>query len=334
MEPDDDRTEILKMSTGYWVSKALYCAAKFHWADHIHAGKTSVDEIAAASQTVPELTHRILRALASLGVFEETEHGHFQLTPKADYLRSDHPESVRDFTHMVGWDLFEAWFHLDATVQGDAPAIFKAFGENYFREIGDNPEKVRLFDGAMKCIHGIETPFVLEHFDFSSHKVIMDVGGGNGSNLHGFLERYPESRGILFDLPPVVEGARQTLPDDGTTSRIEFQPGDFFVGIPGEADAILMRHIIHDWDDERSTMILNHAQRALTPGGTIYLLEKVIAPGNEPGFEKLLDLNMMVIGGKERTASEYEHLAAAADLKVTAMEILPGPVDVIALQPA
>lgn len=333
MNPADDRTHLLQLSTGYWISKALSCAAKFRWADHIHAGKTSVEEIAEASRTVPEMTHRILRALASVGVFEETEPGRFQLTPKAEYLRSDHPESVRDFAHMVGWDLFEAWVHLDATVEGDAPAIFKAFGENYFREIGGDPEKVRLFDGAMQAIHGPETPFLLAHHDFSSHRTFMDVGGGNGGNLHGFLRHHPEARGILFDLPAVVEGARNTLPDDEVTARIDFSPGDFFVGVPGEADAILMRHIIHDWDDERSTMILNHAKRALEPGGTIYLLEKIIAPGNDPGFEKLLDLNMMVIGGKERTASEYEHLAAAADLQVTEMRVLPGPVDVIALQP-
>jgi hypothetical protein len=332
MEQEDDRTHMLQMATGYWVSKALYCAAKFRWADHIHAGNHSVNEIAAASQTVPELAHRILRALASVGIFEETESGKFDLTPKAEYLRGDHPQSIRDFAHMAGWDLFEAWVHLDATVQGDAPAIFKAFGENYFREIGNDPEKVRLFDGAMQAIHGGETAFILENYDFSAHRSFMDVGGGNGSNLYGFLQHYREARGILFDLPAVVSGAQATLSSDEVTSRIEFTPGDFFVAVPGQSDAILMRHIIHDWDDERSTMILNHAKKALQPDGKIYLIEKIIAPGNDPGFEKLLDLNMMVIGGKERTAGEYEHLAAAADLRVAEMKVLPGPVDVICME--
>ena len=332
MEDDNPREMLLQMASGYWVSKALHCAAKFAWADHIHGGKTAVGEIAAASGTVPELTHRVLRALASLGIFEETDPGHFGLTEAAERLRSDHPESVRDFVHMVGWDLFEAWGHLDDTLQGGPPGIFDAFGDNYFREISSDPEKVRVFDGAMQVIHGGETEFLLGQHDFSHHQVFMDVGGGNGSNLHGFLTKYQNAKGILFDLPPVVGGAQSTLPEDEARSRIEFRGGDFFQEVPGQADAIMLRHIVHDWNDDDSATILRNATAALAPGGMIYIIEKIIAPGNDPGFEKLLDLNMMVIGGKERTREQYQALAAAAGLKVAAIPVLPGPVDLICLE--
>jgi SAM-dependent methyltransferase len=326
---DPLRTEMFQVAVGYWLSKALFCAARAGVADELKAGPRPVGELATAARVDAENLYRVLRALASTGIFEETEPGVVGLTPRAEYLREDHPQSMKHFALMVGDDLFDVWCDLYHAVETGQSAVQKRFGRDFFSEIGKDLQKSRVFDRAMQEIHGGETDMMLEHFDFSGCSTVLDVGGGNGSTLRGILEAHPHLRGALFDLPQVVANARRLLEGSGLAGRVELHAGDFFEEIPGRADCIVLRHVLHDWDDERSATILGNARRALDERGSLLIVEKVITPGNEPGFVKLLDLNMMAIGGRERTEAQYRALLEKAGLRLERVLVTPGPIDVI-----
>jgi len=326
---DELRTEMFQVAVGYWLSKALFCAAKANVADQLEEGPRPVEDLASAAGVDSENLYRVLRALASIGIFEETEPGIMALTKKADYLRGDHPHSMKHFALMVGGDLFDVWCDLDHAVQTGRSAVEKRFGRDFFSEIGKDLQKSMVFDRAMQEIHGGETALMLAHYDFSKHSKLLDVGGGNGSTLAEILLAHGHLSGALFDLPQVVANARQLLANSPVLDRIEFQPGDFFEEVQGDADCIVLRHVLHDWDDEQSTTILENASKSLAKGGSLLIVEKVIRPGNEPSFVKLLDLNMMAIGGKERTELQYRTLLERAGIHLHWIHETPGPIDVI-----
>jgi len=192
--------------------------------------------------------------------------------------------------------------------------------------LAEHPERGRIFDAAMNSVHGRESGAVLEAYDLSAYRTIVDVGGGNGANLLEILRRYPSARGILFDLPAVVEGARPASSKNGLASRVEFAGGDFFEAVPEGADAYFLRHIVHDWDDVAATRILANCRAAMPPEGRVLVVENVIPPGNEASFGKWLDLMMLVIGGRERTEEEYRALFAGAGLRLC--RVIPTSADV------
>jgi len=326
---DELRDEMMQTAVGYWLSKALYCAARANVADGLRDGPKPVRELAASAGVDPENLRRLLRALASVGIFVETEPGVVALTPKAQYLRADHPASMKHFALMVGDTLFEAWADLFHTLESGQSAVEKRFGRDFFAEIAKDVQKSQLFDRAMQEIHGSETDLMLQHFDFSRFRTVLDVGGGNGSTLQRLLDAHPKLRGQLFDLPQVVDGARSLLAESGLGERVELLAGDFFQDVPGKADCVMMRHVLHDWDDEKAAAILRHSRAALEDGGSLLIVEKMIAPGNDPSFAKLLDLNMMAIGGKERDESQYRDLLEGAGLRLHAVHVLPGPTDIV-----
>lgn len=326
---DSLRNEMMQTAIGYWLSKALYCAAKAEVADQLAAGPRPVAELAASAGVQADNLHRVLRALASVGIFEEREPGTFALSDRAQYLRADHPESMRHFALMACDDLFEAWSDLYHTVQTGQSAVEKRFGRDFFAEIARDAHKSKLFDRAMTEIHGGETTLMLEVLDFGRFQTVLDVGGGNGSTLCGLLHAHADLRGQLFDLPHVVENARELVSGAGLEERVEFLAGDFFQRVDGSADCVVMRHVLHDWSDEESTTILRNSRQAMAAGGRLLIVEKVISPGNAPCFAKLLDLNMMAIGGKERTRDQYEALLEAAGLKLHELHFTPGPIDII-----
>ncbi|HEX5051174.1 MAG TPA: methyltransferase [Planctomycetota bacterium] len=326
---DEPRTEMMQTAIGYWLSKALFCAAKVGAADQLKDGPRHVDQIARTAGVHAESLHRILRALASVGIFEETEPFVFGLTEKAQYLRADHAQTMKHFALMVGDDLFEAWCDIYHAVETGGSAVHKRFGRDFFARIAKDLQKSHLFDRAMQEVHGGETALMLEHFDFSRFATVLDVGGGNGSTLCGILAAHPRLRGQIFDLPHVVENAREPIERAGLTGRVEIHGGDFFERVAGEADCIVMRHILHDWNDADCARILANCRTALAGGGSLLIVEKVITPGNDPSFAKLLDLNMMAIGGKERTETQYRELLRGAGMQLHAIHTTPGPIDVI-----
>jgi len=180
----------------------------------------------------------------------------------------------------------------------------------------------------MEEIHGGETQLMLGAFDFEPLTTVLDVGGGNGSTLSGILKAHPRLRRQLFELPHVAENAREQLQAAGLADRVEIHAGDFFEQVPGKADCIVLRHVLHDWSDADCARILKNVGRALTDTGSLLIVENVITPGNEPNFVKLLDVNMMAIGGKERTEAQYRALLATTDLHIHAIHTTPGPIDI------
>lgn len=298
-----------RMITGYWTSQAIYAAAKFGIADLLNDGPRSVEDLAAASSTDPGALYRLLRALASIDIFEETAPRTFSLTPLAEALKSDAEGSARALALMSGGEQFRAWADIAWSIQTGNTAFEKVFGQPLFEYLGKNPEQARIFDGAMTGIHGRETADVLEAYDFSGVRLLADIGGGNGLSLSAMLQHHPQMRGVLFDLPHVVEAARPHVEQAGVADRCDLVGGSFFEEVPPGADVYFLRHIIHDWDDEKSQIILRNCHAAMPADARLLVVESVIPPGNEPFAGKFLDLVMLLIpGGKERTREEYEAL--------------------------
>lgn len=307
-----------QMLCGFWVSQAIYVTAKLGVADLLQDRAATADELAAKTNTHPLSLYRLLRMLASVGVFVEDEQQQFRLTDVGQCLRSDVEGSQRAMAIMSCEEHFRAWCDLLYSVQTGKPAFDKVFGMPVFDWYSQHPEQAAIFDAAMVSVHGRETAAFLRAYDFSGIQTLADVGGGNGSVLIPTLQANPHLRGILFDLPGVISRATPNFEAAGLTERCQLISGSFFESIPVGADAYMMRHIIHDWNDEQCLTILKNVYRALPANGRLLVSESVIPPGNDPFFGKLLDLNMLVIpGGQERTAAEYEALFAKAGFRLT-----------------
>lgn len=324
----DDRLAVMQMATGYWISKMIYCAARLNLADLLADGPATTSVLAARSGCHEESLYRLLRALASLGVFREGRPREFELTPRAELLRSDHPRTVRDFAVMANDKLFEAWCDILHSVRTGEGAVQKRFGGDFFSAVlGQDPEAAATFDRAMEQIHGPEVQLMLEAYDWTRFGKIVDVGGGSGQTLLAILERHPAATGTLFDLPEVVARAKAT--DHPAAARCELVGGSFFDGVPGGGDCYYLRHILHDWNDADSSRILRACRAAMSDSATLVIVEKAIPAGNEPEFAKLLDMNMLAIGGKERTLAQYTELLEGAGLRLSNHHVTPGPIDLI-----
>ncbi len=319
-----------RMISGYWISQAIYAAAKFGIADLLVTGPRGIQDLAADTATHPEALYRLLRALASVGVFVEVEPRRFALTPLAEPLRSDVPGSKRALALMMGSEQFRAWSEIEHSVRTGEKAFDRVYGEPIFDYLGKHPEQAAIFDAAMVGIHGRETDDVLDAYDFSDIKLLADIGGGNGSQLTRILNRHQRMQGMLFDLPHVVARAKQPIEAAGLTGRCRLESGDFFKAVPAGADAYLMRHIIHDWNDDQCRTILRNIHTVLPEHGKLLVIESVIPPGNDPFGGKLLDLVMLLIpGGKERTAEEYTELFASAGFSLSRIVPTAGEISVI-----
>jgi hypothetical protein len=322
--------QLAEMITGYWVSQMVHVAAKLGLADLLAGGPKTADELATATGTHARSLYRLLRALASVGVFSEGDDRRFSQTPLSECLRRDVPGSQWAMAVMMGDEHYHAWGDLLESVRTGQTAFDRLYGQPIFEYLGEHPEQAKVFDAAMTSIHGRETQAMLDAYDLSGVNVLADVGGGNGSNLIGILGRYPEIRGVLFDLPHVVERAVANLERAGLSGRCEVVGGDFFGAIPVKADAYFLRHILHDWDDERAGLILRNIRTSIPQGARLLVVEHVLPPGDEPSFGKLLDLNMLLLpGGVERTEDEFCRLYEAAGFRLTRIVPAQGDLSVV-----
>lgn len=327
----------MQMLTGKWVAASLSVVAELGIADLLVPGEKSVDGLAAAVSAHAPSLYRVMRALASVGVFAETEPGRFTLTPLADCLRSDVPNSMRAFARFVGIPAASrSWEQLMHCVKTGETGLSKVSGvQSPFEYFKTHPEEQAIFDAAMTDNSRQSAPAVAQAYDFGKFRQLVDVAGGRGLLLGTILQQYPQLRGVLLDLPSVIAGARGTLASFGLDGRCQTVGGDFFQAVPEGADAYILKHIIHDWDDERSLTILRNVRKAMDRSGRLLVVETVIAPGNEPSFGKLLDLEMMVIpGGRERTEDEYRDLFKAAGFQLQQIHPTAAPPSVIEGVPA
>ena len=308
---------VFQMMSGYWVSQAIYVAAKLDLASLLKDGPKQSEELAAATSTHAPTLYRLLRALSGIGLFSEDANGRFALTPLGATLQ-DGPNSVRAMVLHLGESAsWQAWGELLHSIQTGETAFKHAHGMEVFPYYAQHAESNAVFNEAMTNYSEAVSAAVTQAYDFSRAGTIVDIGGGHGSLLAAILKANPSSKGILFDLPPAVADAGKRIETEGLTRRCELTGGDFFESVPQGGDVYILKSIIHDWDDQRAIRILKNIHRAMKPDGKLLLVETVIPPGNEPSPAKLGDLHMLVMtGGCERSRAEYGALFDAAGFQL------------------
>jgi len=312
--------DLLRMLTGCWLSQAIHVVARLGIADLLRDGATHCTALAEATQTQPDALYRVLRALASVSIFAEDEDRRFRLTPLSEHLRTDAPGSLRAFAVMLGGqEHWRAWEGILHTVKTGQPAFEHVFGTPPFQYFEAHPDAARIFDEAMTSRSGLENAAIITAYDFAGARTIVDVGGGQGTLLTSILEAHPNAGGVVVDVPHVVARSSTGMERAGRSARCKFVAGDFFSAVPAGGDVYLLKRVIHDWDDESAQRILRNCRRAMSASGRLLLIEPIIPPGNEPSFNKLLDLLLLVwyAGGRERTEIEHEALLGSADFKVS-----------------
>lgn len=323
--------QLMEMIFSPVPAQALSVAAKLGVADLLKDQAKSADELAPALGVKARPLYRLLRALASVGIFNEDQSGRFHLTPLAEPLRSDAQHSVRDFAIYFGADWHRRVYgELGYSVQTGLPAFEKIYGKPFFDYLAENPAPAEDFNNAMTSHSASDSAAVVNAYDFTGINKLVDVGGGHGALIAAILANNPQINGVLFDAPHVVARANDTLATHGVSRRCETVGGDFFASVPSGGDAYILRHIIHDWDDERALTILKNCHQAMAENGRLLVVEIVITEGNAPSLGKFLDLAMMVlVNSFERTAAEYGALFAQAGFKITRIVPTASPHSVI-----
>ena len=320
---------MLQMLTGKWVSIGISMAARFGVADELESGPKTAGELAAATKTNGPALYRLLRALASVGVFSEGEDGRFTNTPLSDLLRTDAQPGLRNISMMLLDDWHQdVWRAMPWTVETGKPAPLKVWGKQGFERFTEHPEDAVNFNNAMTDMSTADSAPTAAAYDFSRFRDIADVGGGLGLLLSEILKKTPGLRGILFEMPYFIDKVRDSPLLKPYADRCQVVGGSFFESVP-EADAYILKHIIHDWDDEKSKAILSTLRKSIRPGGKLLLAEAVVPPRNEPSFVKILDLEMLMIGGLERTEQQYRDLYAAAGFRLDRVVPTQGPMQII-----
>lgn len=324
------------MTSGYIVSQMIGIAAELGIADLLKDGPLESDQLAKTVGASPDALYRVMRALASVGIFSEVGDRCFQLTPLADCLRTGVPGSMRSWARAVVADHFwRAWQEFLYSVRTGQPAYEHVHGIGAFDYFSRNPDTGRVFDEAMTNFSATEIPAIVAGYDFSGIRKLVDVAGGHGSLLCAILRASPTIEGVLFDMPTVIEGARNAIAAEGLAGRCEVVGGDMFQVLPSGGDGYMMKHIIHDWDDGRSIQILKNCRSSMTREGRVLIIETVIQPGNQPDFFKLMDLAMLtLVGGRERTEEEFRSLLEQAGFRLGRVVPTQSPLRVIEGVPA
>lgn len=324
--------EILQLATGYMAPACLYIAAKLRIADQLAEGPEPISALAGASRGVHENSlYRVMRALASVGVFTETAPRTFANTPASELLREGVPGSMRDVVLFVTNPThFRVFAELEHAVNTGETGIKRLTGLDAFDFFRQNPAEEQAFNAAMSGMSRQYAHAVVEAYDFSDLGTIADIGGGHGGLLCAILRKNYGLRGIVFDAPHVAAGAAPHIESMGLGERCQALGGDFFQKAP-PADSYIMKSVIHDWDDARAIAVLKNCAAAMRGDkGKVLLLEMVLSPGNEPHFGKWVDLEMLVMaGGHERTEAEFAELLAKAGLRLTRVVRTKSPVCVI-----
>jgi hypothetical protein len=324
--------QVLQVATGYMASSALYAAITLNIADHLASGPTPMAELAHATGANEDALYRVLRLLASLGIFAEVAPKTFTLTPAAELLRKDAPNSLRGMAAFLPDPFhYRVYSEIMHSVMTGKPAGDKALGMPIFEYFEKHPEYSQVFNDAMTALSAPVAAAAVEAYDFNGIGTLVDVAGGHGEVLMTILKACPNVRGILADLDHVVAGAKPRIAAAGLSGRMQAVACDFFKAVPDGGDAYIMKHIIHDWDDERATAILKNIATAMgVKKGRVILLESVIPAGPAPDLGKFIDIEMLVLpGGKERTADEFRARFVRAGFSLTKVVPTKSPLSVV-----
>lgn len=321
---------LLPIIGGAIMTQAVGVAARLNIADLLKEGEKSITELARLTSSHERSLYRVLRSLAGSGIFQEIALKTFANTPVSELLRADAPNSMRNTAIFLAdpWH-YNVWGEMPHSVRTGEAVWKKTHGADVFDWLAENPAEAELFNNAMTDFSAGAAPAVIEAYDFSGFKTLADIAGGHGILLAQILKANPDLKGILFDTTEVIAGAASLLEKENVSGRVEMVTGDFFAEVPS-ADAYIMKHIIHDWDDRRAVLILKNIRRAMTGDGKVLLVESVVPPGNDPHPSKLFDLEMLTAtGGTERTEAEYGELFTAAGFRLTRVIPTKSPFSII-----
>jgi hypothetical protein len=326
--------QLIQMATGHWVSRILYVAAEMSLADRLAEGPRTAEELAQSTAADAPSLYRVMRTLASLGLFTEGPGHRFSLTLLGEAFRTG---TVRATILTVAGDLITKSLEpLPYSVQTGKSGFEKVFGMPFFEYLANHPADASLFSETMVGFHGSEPAAVDAAYDFSQFETIIDVGGATGNLLAAILGRHPESRGILVDLPHVVRDAPAMIEARGLMHRITIQAGNFFESLPTAAGAYLLSHVIHDWSEAQCLTILGNCLRTMKPNSRLLIIETVLAPGDAPHPGKILDMIMLTLftGAQERTEPEYRGLLDKAGFRLTRVVPTESSVSIVEAVPA
>lgn len=322
--PPSPQAQILGITGKILPARCIAVAAELGVADHLASGSKTTDELAELCSVHAPSLYRMLRYLASIGIFHEDENGRFQNTPASETFRADVPGSLRSMVRQswqdVIWDTYKV---LPESLESGTPAYTIAHGAPFFTHLSNNPELGALFDESMALMSSAENSVVANTYPFTDNATVIDVGGGRGGLIAEVLKTHTSAHGVLFDQAQVLEEPTH-LKEANLVDRSDLIAGDFFKEVPSGGDVYVLKRILHDWSDEDAVKILKAVAAALSPEARIAVVDAVIEPGNDPDPNKYLDMGIMtLLEGRERTAKEFETLFAEAGLKV--LRILPTP---------
>ncbi|MBP3082784.1 methyltransferase [Mycolicibacterium fortuitum] len=322
---------MLEMILGAWVAQGITVAAQLGVADALVAGPLHPEELARRVEADPDALDRLMRALVSEGVFRRTRDGRYALNALGDTLRKDAPVSIAGMAKFVGSPQHrEHWSHLADAVRTGEAVIPKLRGKGAFDYMGSEPELGAIFNDAMTSVSELAIAPVVAAYDFTRFGTIADVGGGHGRLLAAVLTAAPTARGLLYDLPQVVEGAPAILDKYDVAERVQVVSGSFFDSVPAGADAYLLKNIIHDWPDEEALVILRNIRAAAVPGNTLLLVEGVIPDHDREFLGKWTDMEMLIgIAARERNEEQYRKLYQQAGFRLTRVVETASPFSVV-----
>ena len=326
---------MLQIITNFWTTRAVYVFAKLGIADLLKSGPKSSQELAESTGMHAPSLYRLLRALASAGMLQ-TQESRFGLTPLSELLVTDAPGSMRWLVvSELGQEHYPAWGNLMHSIKTGESAFDNHFGMDVWKYFQQNPEDAAVFNDSMSGMTAVVNEKITSLYDFSRFNKIVDVGGGHGALITAILKANPQAFGVLFDSEQVISGARPKLDAAGITDRCAAIAGNFFQSVPAGGDVYMMKWIIHDWDDEKATKILKNIRSQIPQTGRVIIVDCVVPEGDDPDFSKFFDLNMMVMtGGKERTAKEFDELLSGAGFRF--LRVIPTdlPTSIVEAEPA
>jgi hypothetical protein len=314
----EEMSRLRQLIMGFRITQMIHVAAKFGLADHLARKPQTAQELAPLVGAEAVSLHRLLRALASIGVFAETAGGVFEMTPMSELLRRDQPGSLRSTAILYGDELiWNAFGQLSRAIANGTSAFEQLHGQSFYEYLGEHPTASALFNDAMTGFSEHEASAILEAYDFSAARAIVDVGGGQGALMAALLRAHAPLHAVIFDRSPPTDDTRRLFERLDILGRAEFVQGDFFATVPRGGDLYVLKSIVHNWKDDDATTILRNCRLAMPPHGRLLVGERVIPPGNAPAEAKLFDINMMItVGGQERTEAQYAALFAATGLEM------------------
>jgi cyclopropane fatty-acyl-phospholipid synthase-like methyltransferase len=313
---------VLRLVTGHWCAAAVHVAARLGVFDAIADSEIEVNALATRVNAHAPSLLRLLRALSVTGLFVEPSPGRFGLTEAGQLLRADNPRSIQAYALFEGaWPHWSSWGHLGHSVRTGESAYRHLFGKNFYEYCATDPEFAGWFDEALSKMSRDPVASLCDVYSFEGVREVVDVGGGLGTVLVHILERYPHLRGTLLDLPPVIRSAREVIRARRLTDRCRVIGGDFFASIP-PGDLVIAKNILHNWNDEEVAVLLSRMREAVTPDGRLLFITLLLGTGEDSAWMYLADLEMLHIGGRQRTQQELEGLFARARLRLSNVQAL------------